>query len=341
MQENDNKKSILIIVDKEGWAFYNSALQIKKNLFQYYNIEIIPMDLFGDNIIKLFIFANKYDLTFFMWRGLITWLYSDYSKAYINKIGMKYEEFLEKYVKEKRILTGIFDHLYINSEQERTNFVLENVTSYIVCSKKLQEIYEKYLKKPEMTISDGVDLDVFKMTNMNKYNDIENRKIIFGWAGNSKFIDENDDDLKGLNKIITPAICELKEEGYKIELNIADRNIKKIEHKDMPNYYNSIDVYICASRTEGHPAPVLEAMACGLPVISTDVGVVQEVFGEKQKEYIIKREKEDLKLKIKNLIDNKSLIQELSNENLESIKKWSWEEKAKLYRILFEENLKK
>ena len=56
-----------------------------------------------------------------------------------------------------------------------------------------------------------------------------------------------------------------------------------IAHEDMPEYYNGIDIYVCTSRTEGTPNTVLEAMACGVPVISTDVGIVPEVFGEKQK----------------------------------------------------------
>ncbi|WZB73295.1 glycosyltransferase family 4 protein [Achromobacter xylosoxidans] len=42
----------------------------------------------------------------------------------------------------------------------------------------------------------------------------------------------------------------------------------------MPAYYNSLDLYVCPSAIEGTPNPVLEAMACGVPVISTDVGIV-------------------------------------------------------------------
>ncbi len=30
-----------------------------------------------------------------------------------------------------------------------------------------------------------------------------------------------------------------------------------IAHEDMPEYYNDIDIYVCASRTEGTPNTVL------------------------------------------------------------------------------------
>ena len=136
-----------------------------------------------------------------------------------------------------------------------------------------------------------------------------------------------------------PAIKELKEEGYDITLNVADRNVKMIAHEDMPEYYNDIDIYVCASRTEGTPNTVLEAMACGVPVISTDVGIVPEVFGEKQKEFIIKRDKNELKDKIKELINDRKKRQELSEENLKQIKEWSWKNKAKLFKEFFDKNL--
>lgn len=145
--------------------------------------------------------------------------------------------------------------------------------------------------------------------------------------------------MKGLNKIIKPAIEELKEEGYNIELDIADRNIKMIPHDEMPNYYNEIDIYICASRTEGHPDPVLEAMACGVPVIATDVGIVPEVFGEEQKKFIIKRTKENLKEKMIELLTNKEKLKILSDENLKQIQSWSWEQQSKLYKQFFAKNM--
>ena len=339
MNIKNNRPKIAIIIDKEGWALDNAAKEIKKYLSDYYEIDIIPNDIFGDNAIKLFLYIKDYDLIFFMWRGIISWLYSDFSKDYIHKLGLEYEEFLEKYLKKKNILTGVYDHLFLDSEQERTDFILKYIKSYMVCSERLKVLYNKYDKKPSMVISDGVDTELFKMTNLNKYKDLDNKTIKIGWCGNSKFVDEQDDDLKGLNKIIKPAVEELKKEGYNIELEVADRNIKMIPHNEMGEYYNKIDIYVCASRTEGHPDPVLEAMACGVPVISSDVGIVPEVFGEKQKKFIIERTKDALKEKIKEIYNNKNILKELSEENLKQINEWTWKKKALLYKKFFDENL--
>lgn len=334
-------KSIAIIIDKEGWAYDNTAHQIKKYLSKYYDIDIIPVEIFEDNVVKLFLLALNYDLMFIMWRGIISWLDSEFAKNYINKLGFEFEDFLNRFVKTKNIVTGVYDHLFLETEKERTDFILQNVKDYFVSSEKLKQIYNNFEKKPSYVIADGVDLELFKLKNENKYKDIENKKIIIGWTGNSKFKDENDDDLKGINKVIKPAIEGLIEKGYNIELKIADRNVKLIPHDEMPDYYNEIDLYVCASRTEGTPNPVLEAMACGIPIISTDVGIVSEVFGKEQKNFIIERTKESLQEKIEYIINNKSILEQLSKENLEQIKNWSWKNKTDLFKQFFDDNINK
>jgi glycosyltransferase involved in cell wall biosynthesis len=46
---------------------------------------------------------------------------------------------------------------------------------------------------------------------------------------------------------------------------------------DMNNYYNSIDIYVCASAGEGFGLPLLEASSCGRPIITFDVGIAREL----------------------------------------------------------------
>ncbi|WZB62594.1 glycosyltransferase [Achromobacter xylosoxidans] len=108
----------------------------------------------------------------------------------------------------------------------------------------------------------------------------------------------------------------------------------------MPAYYNSLDLYVCPSAIEGTPNPVLEAMACGVPVISTDVGIVPEAFGPLQKAFIVQERTPDaIASAIRRFHEDRSLFSSLSEENIEYIKSWSWELRAEAFARFFEEAL--
>lgn len=334
------KKKIALIIDTENWAFDNIAKEIKKNLVGY-NIDIIPGRIFEGNMLRLFLFCEDYDLIHFLWRGYISLINQEgmkyYAKEYLN---MDFEDFKKRYIYNKRITFGVCDHLYLRGEEKwRTEEIFKFSDYYMVTSKKLYNIYEQFEKKPKMVIHDGVDLKRYKPEKLDRFVNIDT--VTIGWAGNSKFKDsDGDEDMKGVEGVIKPAISELQSEGYNVELKLADRNRGLIEQKDMPDFYNSIDIYVCASKEEGTPLTIQEAMAMGIPIISTDVGIVSEVFGEKQRKFIMKeRTKEELKNKIKELIKDKSLMQEISQENLIQIESEDWKNICKKYKEFFDNRL--
>lgn len=335
-----SKKKILFVVDVEGWTFHILASKLKEALSNIYDIDILPGSYFNGNMIKLFLFANKYDLIHFFWRGYLSLVDNENMDNYIVSMGFDKKEFYDKFITQKIITTSVCDHLYLNGEEAwRTNEIFKYVKSYFVTSAKLDEIYENINKEKKYgIINDFVDLNLFKPINRTKF--INDKKIIIGWAGNSNFIGPNGEkDLKGVNYILKPAIDELVNEGYNIELKLADSAEKIISNKDMPNFYKEIDIYVCTSSTEGTPMPVLEAMASGIPIISTDVGIVKEAFGDEQEQFILpERSINALKEKIKKIINKPQLYEVLSKENLEKIEKFSIENISEKYHQFFEYN---
>lgn len=68
-------------------------------------------------------------------------------------------------------------------------------------------------------------------------------------------------------------------EGQAVSLGQGDAVtfLGAVEHDSLPDYLNAADVIVLASETEGLPVVLMEAAACGVPSVATDVGGSREV----------------------------------------------------------------
>jgi len=63
------------------------------------------------------------------------------------------------------------------------------------------------------------------------------------------------------------------------KLNIKENInlVGEIDHDDLPKFFSKMDIYLQTSVTEGSPLTIKEAMAAGLPVVSSNVGGIKEL----------------------------------------------------------------
>jgi len=333
-----NLPKIALIADVENWAFHNYARQIKKNLSGSYDFKIFFHSNY-EQIEDLLLEVKDFDLIHFFWRdALLNLLSSGVQYSFAQK-GWNYFDFITDVVANANLTTSIYDHLRLSEQEIQEREILFNALSvgYTTVSQRLYELYSSIdnYPKPFSAVEDGVDLEFFTPCNLERLSD-EKKEIVVGWVGYSKWGGDGIDH-KGLETIIKPAIESLRAEGYKLRGFYADRHERWIPHSEMNDYYNSIDVYVCASDIEGTPNPALESMACGLPVISTDVGIIPHLFGKLQQDYILPdRSVESLKKKLKELIESPWKREALSKENLEEIKKWTWRKQCEKWDEFFQ-----
>lgn len=75
-------------------------------------------------------------------------------------------------------------------------------------------------------------------------------------------------------------------------------------HEDIPTYLNAADVLVLASDSEGSPMVIKEAMACNLPIVSTNVGDVAEVISGTEGCNICEQTPEDMADKVELALDH-------------------------------------
>ena len=82
--------------------------------------------------------------------------------------------------------------------------------------------------------------------------------------------------------------------------------------KDVARAYNSARIFINPSLNEGGPRVALEAMACGLPVITTRVGIMNDIIIEGETGLFIEWTAYDMSEKIKKLLNDNKLQETFS-----------------------------
>jgi teichuronic acid biosynthesis glycosyltransferase TuaC len=116
--------------------------------------------------------------------------------------------------------------------------------------------------------------------------------------------------------IIQAAVDLLHHQDEAVELVIATGQ----PHHRMPLYMNACDVLVLASDYEGSPVVIKEAMACNLPVVSTNVGDVALVIGGTEGCYICRQDAGDIAQKIELALargkrtDGRRAVQSLSSD---------------------------
>jgi glycosyltransferase involved in cell wall biosynthesis len=111
-----------------------------------------------------------------------------------------------------------------------------------------------------------------------------------------------------------------------------------IPQTDMAGVYSDADLFVDAQWHAGWNNPVIEAMACGTPVVCTDIGGVQDfAFHEKTALLVPPRDATALAGAIQRMMNDSALRERLAASALAGIERFDWDRAAdeflgRLYR---------
>ena len=306
--EGTGRPRIALIIDRFGWAFSNIAYQIERYLADDFEIVTVPylsvapgQKLEADIVLC------------FWWYSLLE---------------------LKEKIDAPHWLVGIYDFTTWNGNNVKKkpiyqgiDKVMDMATGFFVGNDRLHDYFREKTDKPIFVTEDGVDTELFKLPTMKK-----KRDLIVGWTGSSR---NTDGQLKGINFIREACARE------RVPILVQDRARNEyISHLNMTaEFYSRISTYICASTWEGTPNPVLESLACGVPVISTDVGLVPKMVTDGKSGFVVERDVESIASAIRKIKDagGPSVF---SKHARKSVLPFDWSIKVEAFRSMFETCLK-
>jgi glycosyltransferase involved in cell wall biosynthesis len=126
-----------------------------------------------------------------------------------------------------------------------------------------------------------------------------------------------------------------------VELGIAERTYFPGYRSDLLPVYASFDLFFLSSRREGLPNSILEAMAMGLPVVTSDVAGAKELVLDGQTGYVLPQgDAVGIARAIMALAANGALRQQMSQAGRQRVEReFSFATRLRRIEVLYEEIL--
>jgi glycosyltransferase involved in cell wall biosynthesis len=321
--------NVLVIIDKPGWAYDTIA----KGLVKYNENAALVLDIasVSDQMDVIEREHKKYDLVFPLgWTDVIA---KNKKELYQDRL-----PFLER----SKLITGIHSHRSWDGYESQPDFMpappdeliekLAKLRGINIISRRLYRIFQQAGLSNIALTENGVDTDLFNPTI--PVNTDQRKPLVLGFSG-SKEIAKHD-YLKGYSEFIEP-LNTLPNVQVKV---LGGRGEHQVTREGMPVLYNQIDLYICASSSEGFSQSVLEASACGRGILSTRVGGCEDLIDEGRHGYFIDRDLDQIKSVVTTLEAERQLVRNLGENNRRIVKEnYSWRIKAKEWLGFIESHL--
>jgi glycosyltransferase involved in cell wall biosynthesis len=225
-------------------------------------------------------------------------------------------------------------------------------TRYIAISQSTKEDFIEYMKIPESKIDvvhHGVDIKFFekilddkKINELKKNYSLPNNFILFVSAlipiKNIETLIKAYHNLIRDNKNLSDiGLVIAGSKGWQYEpifnlvhkLKLQDKIVFTgyFPQRDLPTLYSAAKLFVLPSIYEGFGIPVVEAFACGTPVITSNISCLPEVAGDAAI-LVDPKEPEELANAMVKVLSNHSLQKEMIKKGMARAKEFTWRKTA-------------
>lgn len=109
-----------------------------------------------------------------------------------------------------------------------------------------------------------------------------------------------------------------------------------VDHSQLPLYLSSSDIFVLPTLAEGMPNAILEAIACGLPIISSDLSFNHEFLNEECSVLIDPKNVDELGRTIRKLVNDEKLLSKMSKASVELSKEFTIKKRIQKISGLFD-----
>ena len=199
-------------------------------------------------------------------------------------------------------------------------------------SKNTKELNDLGIVKgvPIITAPNSTDLKLFYKKNKiecRKKLSLPQDKFIVGFVGG--FIERKGDKrlLEAINQI-DGAYGAFAGRGDNPPTGEKVVFCKALEHETVSDFLNAIDVFCLPTLSEGSCNAIVEAMACGCPIISSNLPFNDDALDETNSIRVDPSSVEDIKQAIEKLKEKPEIREELSEKALEKAKEFEIGQRA-------------
>lgn len=132
-------------------------------------------------------------------------------------------------------------------------------------------------------------------------------------------------------------LSRIKKAAHEYNLVTTFEDLPILTDEELPILYSSARALVYTTLYEGFGLPILESMACGTPVITSNISSMPEIAGNSAK-LVNPENVEEIRKAVREVLNDKELGKELSLKGLKRAKDFSWkkaaDETAQVYKDL-------